>query len=268
MTYMNPKATPDTLDNYADYAPYYDLYAAGKDEDVPIYMELAREADGPTLELGCGTGRVTIPLAANGCKILGLDSSASMLRTAKKKLAAEPESVRELARLVEGDMRNFELPHKFGLVIAPWFAFNYLLTNLDREGCLNSVRNHLLPGGVIALDLFVPLTITQEPVPEFKKRAEAHLDDGTSIVFVDRRTYNPGTRIELREHRHITISPDGEESERRFSTQRCFCDAREMAAKLDEFGFEVRQCWGGYDKSHLLDAERNFLVIAQLPARR
>jgi SAM-dependent methyltransferase len=254
-----------TSDNYAGFAPFYDLYTEGRDDDLPIYGELAASAPGPVLVLGCGTGRVAFALAERGFKVRGIDSSASMLDIAKSKLDALPENLRNRVYLTQGDMRRFTLGEKFGLIIFPWFGFNYLLTSMDRHSCMRSVKRHLLKGGSVAMDLLMPLPLTSEPVPEFRKRREASLKDGGRVVFADRRTYNPTDRIELREHLFVTTQPDDEEAETAFETQRYYCDGAEIADVLAMHGLEVRHVWGGYDGRHFLEADTNLFVIADLP---
>jgi SAM-dependent methyltransferase len=260
--------TVASTDIYADFAPFYDLYSADRGEDIPLYLELASSAPGPILELGCGTGRVTIPLAQAGHEVLGLDVSESMLEIAVCKLRQLPLEISRRIRLEKMDMRRFRLGRRFGLVIIPWYSFNYLLDHRDRIACLKAVRQHLAPGGTLALDLFVPLTFTKEPVPEFKKRREVTIEDGSRIVFVDRRTYNPSTRIEMREHKYIATEPEGEDSEYTFTTQRYYCDGLEITQCLVDQGFNIRACWGGYDKRHFREAESNIFVIADLTEAR
>jgi SAM-dependent methyltransferase len=251
-----------TTDTYAPFAPFYDHYSEGMTDDLPIYSELAASAPGPVLELGCGTGRVAVALAERGFKVRGIDSSKSMVSIATSKLEQQPEAIRNRVHLSQGDMCHFALREKFGLIIVPWYSFNYLLTSEDRHSCLKAVKRHLLKGGSIAFDLFMPLNLTLEPIPEFRKRREAILQDGSRIIFTDRRTYNPTDRTELREHLFITIQPDEEETRTEFQTQRYYCDGIEIAEILRMHELEVRHVWGGYDGRHYLEAETNLFVIA------
>lgn len=250
-------------DSYADFAPFYDLYSAGKTDDIAVYRRIAKAAPGPILELGCGTGRVAIPLARAGFEVWGLESSKAMLEIARTKAHEQPADVASRLNLLQGDMRRFDLGRRFGLVIIPWYGFNYLLTSADRHSCLKPIRKHLLPDGIVALDLFLPLCFTIEPAPEFNKRREARLGNDSRVIFVDRRTYNPTDRIELREHKIITIRAD-EESEIRFETQRYYCDADEISRLLRGSGLRARSVWGGYDRRDFHEAERNLFVIAEL----
>jgi SAM-dependent methyltransferase len=124
--------------------------------DVEWYRRKAREADGPVLELGAGTGRITLPLAQEGVVVHALDADARMLGALRSKVAGEPPEVRDRITLVEADMRSFELPQRFALVIAPFRAFLHNLTEQDQLACLTRVRDHLRPDGVFAFNTFHP----------------------------------------------------------------------------------------------------------------
>ena len=124
--------------------------------DFEFYLELARQAPGPALELGCGTGRRVIPLAREGIPITGLDLSESMLDVAEDALSQEPEDVRARATFVEGDMTSFDIGEQFGLVFIAFRSFMMLDSAEKQRRCLECAHRHLLPGGTLALDLFDP----------------------------------------------------------------------------------------------------------------
>jgi SAM-dependent methyltransferase len=123
-------------------------------ESIAFYVGLARQAAdaGQTvLELGCGTGRVTIPIAQAGAEVTGLDNAPAMLDVARRKAtdAGNP-------RWVLDDMASFQLEQRFGLVIIPFRSFLLLLTTEAQRACLTRIREHLLEGGRLALDVFNP----------------------------------------------------------------------------------------------------------------
>ena len=123
-------------------------------DDLPFYVGLAREAASrgeQVLELGCGTGRVTVPMALAGAAVTGLDSSPAMLDIARAK--AEQAGVR--VRWVEGDMADFELEQRFGLVVIPFRSFLHLSSAQEQSGCLASIHRHLTAGGRLALNFYV-----------------------------------------------------------------------------------------------------------------
>ena len=123
--------------------------------DTPFYLGLARHAAArrqTVLELACGTGRVTLPIARAGIEIAGLDNAPAMLDIARRKAAAEGLDI----AWFEADMRHFDLDRRFGLVIVPYRSFLHLLTDEDQAACLSAVFRHLESGGRLALNFFAP----------------------------------------------------------------------------------------------------------------
>jgi SAM-dependent methyltransferase len=138
-------------------AELYDHVPAYRErKDVAFYVEEARRAEGPVLELGCGTGRILVPTARAGVEICGLDASPSMLAACRRKLEAEPHEVQARCKLFEGDVRGFDLGRTFHLVTCPFRVFQHLETVDDQLACLEAVRAHLAPGGRFVLDVFNP----------------------------------------------------------------------------------------------------------------
>jgi len=130
----------DAAGGYEEYDFIADLYdhvvPYRNRPDVGFFVEAALSAGGPVLEVGCGTGRVLIPTARAGVETVGLDLSTHMLAVCRKRLEAEPEPVRSRARLVQADMRRFELGRKFTLATIPFRPFQHLLTVEDQLSCL------------------------------------------------------------------------------------------------------------------------------------
>jgi SAM-dependent methyltransferase len=138
-------------------AELYDAYTgASIDGDVEFYVHEARRAGSPVLELGCGTGRILMPVAMAGIDVVGLDRSPSMLAVAGGKVAALEPDVRRRVALIEGDMRSFSLGQRFSLVMIPFRAFLHLLTVDDQRQTLARVRDHLAQDGHLALNIFDP----------------------------------------------------------------------------------------------------------------
>jgi 2-polyprenyl-3-methyl-5-hydroxy-6-metoxy-1,4-benzoquinol methylase len=105
-----------------------------------FYRELARQRQGPILDLACGTGRLTIPLAADGHRVVGVDASAAMLSEAHAKASAETLKV----EFVRGDIRTVKLKQRFALVIVGCNSLAHLTTNDDLETGLANIRRHLV----------------------------------------------------------------------------------------------------------------------------
>ncbi len=141
---------------YRVIAPYYDRDYVGMlgGADIAFYRRLAEAAGGPVLEMGCGTGRVLLPIARAGGKAYGMDSSEAMLGQFRATLESEPPEVRTRVTLTVGDIRSCGLGEQFSLVFS---AGNVLHSFLDRAGqraYLANARRHLAPGGALCFDVF------------------------------------------------------------------------------------------------------------------
>jgi len=122
-------------------------------DDIPFYVEYAKKQNGEVLELGCGTGRVAIPIAKAGLYVTGLDLSTQMLDVFREKLAASP-GLADRITLVHGNMADFCFGRKFPLIIVPFRAFLCLTKERDIENSLVCVREHLTDDGLFVVDVF------------------------------------------------------------------------------------------------------------------
>ena len=135
----------------AQLASLYDAFPF--QADIPLYRRLAEAEGGRVLEVGCGTGRVLVPLVRGGCRVTGIDISAHMLAHTRAKLDTEALE----AELIQADMRTFDLKSRdFDLAIVAVKSFAYLLDRADQLSCLEAIHAHLRPKGVLALDLVHP----------------------------------------------------------------------------------------------------------------
>ncbi len=142
---------------YDPMAPYYDFEYGGKENDLAFYLDLARQHPHGVLEIGAGTGRITLPLAEQGTRITALDSSSAMLARAKENSFWYPKSLQDRIQWVHADMRSFELDDSFSLCILPFRTFLHNLTLDEQLQTLSHIHRHLNPGGRLVFDLFVPL---------------------------------------------------------------------------------------------------------------
>ncbi|MDD4774789.1 MAG: class I SAM-dependent methyltransferase, partial [Eubacteriales bacterium] len=129
--------------------------------DIPFYLEYAKKQNGEILELGCGTGRVALALAAGGLHVTGLDLSQPMLDIFRDKLSARPEYADKI-NLVYGNMRNFRLDKKFAMIIAPFRAFQAVTDDVDIFNTLLCVRGHLVNDGIFIVNVFNPRPVMDE----------------------------------------------------------------------------------------------------------
>ncbi len=185
----------------------YDVAYASWTADLAYYVGLARAAAGPVLEVACGTGRVHLPMLQAGADADGFDLHPGMLDALRRKAAALGVET----RLVQADMRDFTMPRRYALVVIPFRAFLHNLTTADELRTLRRVRDHLAPGGKLALDLFHP-TFERLVDPDGRWRLEnefAHPSTGAPLALWssttrDRVNQTMHVDMELRE-----LGPDG-----------------------------------------------------------
>ncbi len=241
-------------DEYAAIAELYDHIVPYRDRaDVSFFVEAATQAEGPVLEAGCGTGRVLIPTARAGVEITGLDLSKQMLRICRERLNSEPKEVRTRVRLVEGDMRHFELRRKFKLVTLPFRPFQHLTTVADQLACLGCIGNHLVKGGRIILDLFNPSlkALATQPIgEELAEEPEFSMPDGRRVIrrhkVAERDVFNQIIHTELV---YYITHPDGRKERMVQAFPMRYFFRFEAEHLLARAGFEVEQVYADYDKS-------------------
>jgi SAM-dependent methyltransferase len=132
------------------------LAASSASGDIEFFRGLAAETGGPVLEIGSGTGRVSIPLAEDGHEVVGVDVSTAMLAVAEGHRAALPAATAARLTFREGDMATLDLGRRFALILAPSRVFQFMRTSADQRLALRALRGHLAPGGRLVLDLFDP----------------------------------------------------------------------------------------------------------------
>jgi SAM-dependent methyltransferase len=138
----------------SDLYDHPDLYDAllPVGAELPFYVDLARQQGGPVLELACGTGQLTIPIALQGLPVVGLDQSTVMLNVARSRASA----VNAPVVFVQGDMRDFGLERDFKLIFVARNSLLHLLSTADLLAALTAVRRHLSSDGIFAFDVFNP----------------------------------------------------------------------------------------------------------------
>jgi SAM-dependent methyltransferase len=197
---------PVEIDSYRVAAKYYDgVYAAMKDlVDASFYVDLAKQSGGPVLEIGCGTGRVLLPIARQGIEIHGVDNSGPMLRILGENLARETPDVQNKVILHTGDMRDFRVDRKFPLVIIPFRPMQHMFTVTDQLRALQSAAAHVAEGGTLAFDVFYPkFDILMRGLGEEKLEAEwSPVSDPETVI---RRYYRKDAVDKINQTYNLTF---------------------------------------------------------------
>jgi SAM-dependent methyltransferase len=139
---------------YDPIARLYDPWSRSVTEDVGFYVEEAVRAGGPVVELGVGTGRIAVPTAAAGVRVIGVDSSRGMLEVCRER--GELAGVGDLLDLRTGDLLEPPVPERVQLVTCPFRAYLHLHEHDERLRALRAARELLVPGGRLVFDVFAP----------------------------------------------------------------------------------------------------------------
>ena len=179
--------------------------------DVDFYMGLAERCAGAVLEVACGTGRVTLPLAEAGITITGVDCSEGMLSVARQKASSLTKEARRRLTLVRQDMSELQLDERYGFVFVPFRSFQHLLTSEQQRKALACFHRHLEPAGRLALHLFDPrldlLTDDQAQLPGLSGTDQATGRRYTADMVQTRFDYVAQVRYDL--WRYKELGQDG-----------------------------------------------------------
>jgi SAM-dependent methyltransferase len=222
-------------------------------QDVGFFVEEAVASGGPVLEVGCGTGRVLIPTARAGVEITGLDRSPRMLQVCEENLQAEPSEVRARTRLVEGDMRAFDLGNTYRLIMLPFRPFQHLITVADQLECLRTLQRHLDDTGTLILDLFNPSLhhlVRDNLGEEFGDEPEFTMPDGRRVVrkhkTVARDLWNQVNQNELI---YEITHTDGRRERIVHAFAMRYLFRFEVEHLLERCGFRVQRVYADHDRS-------------------
>jgi SAM-dependent methyltransferase len=247
-------------EGWDQYAPFYDWENAqtlGR-RDIPFWRRIALEARGAVLELGCGTGRLSVPLLRAGVDLVGIDRSAPMLAQIPGRIS-HPKS-RIPSALVRGDIRALPFSARaFASVLAPYGVLQSLLRDRDLADTLSSVAHVLAPGGTFGIDL-VP------DVPkwrEYKNRVQLKgaSGRGTHLTLIESVRQDRARRRTTFEQRYVERrGRDGGVVEHRFDLTFRTLSMRQVTSRLERAGFVVDRVLGDY-RGGAWDASADVWII-------
>jgi len=249
-------------------ADYYDEspVVSGRLQDVAFYRDATREFGDPVLELGCGTGRITMALAEAGKRVTGLDLSERMLERAEKKRAAVRVEARERVHLVQADMARFDLGEKFRLVIIPFRPFQHLLEVRQQMDCLDCVRKHLAPRGRLILDVFQTDAERMHDAVHMREAlvTEYKTGDGRQVRISERIA--AFHRAEQRNDVEMIFSithPGGRQERLVFAWPLRYFFRYEVEHLVERCGFKVAAEYGDFDRTPIRDESPEMIFVAE-----
>jgi len=225
---------------YDAIAELYDPWSASVTEDVGFYLEEARRSGGPVVELGVGTGRIAVPIAADGIRVIGVDSSRGMLDVCARRAALAGVEV----DLRVGDLRDPPVRERVPLVICPFRSYLHLQTDEERREALAAARTLLRPDGRLAFDVFTPAADDIEQTQDRWLEREPGIWE-RAVWDTERRTLTLSVRRENAEATTMTLA---------------WIEPDEWGRLLEEAGFDLEASYGWFDRSPFAGGEDTIFV--------
>ena len=246
-----------------DYAPFYDWENAQTLDrrDVRFWRQMAERANGPVLELGCGTGRVTIPVARTGARIIGIDRSSEMLARALKR--SKRSRANTHLSLLRGDIRflPFRRSTRFDLVMAPYGILQSLVSDADLRATLASVERVLAPRGIFGIDLVPDLPVWKEYRNKVRFRGSRR---GTTsrITLVESVRQDRARKLTIFDQEYVERRGRHQRTHR-FSLVFRTLTVPQMARRLENAGFRIRAILGDYNDEPWDPRADVWLILAE-----
>lgn len=225
--------------------------------DIPFYIGQCTKHGGPVLELACGTGRVTIPIAKEGIDITGIDISPGMLTVAKEN--AEEMAIKIV--FIRADIRKFNLRKKFSVIIFPFNAIAHLYDIKDITACLNCVKKHLKPNGKFIFDFFNPRLdiLLRDRSKRYPTSKFTDPDSGKKIIITENNEYDRKTQIN---HIKWYYNIGGRKFVEALNMRVYF--PRELDSILLYNGFKINHKYGDFDCSKFSSASPKQIYVCSV----
>lgn len=233
--------------------------------DIPFYLDRAKNLGGNTLELACGTGRITIPLAEEGIHIWGLDYSSGMLEVLKAKIARLSGESQHNIHTVLGDMTDFSLSEKSKLIFIPFRSFQSLKTDEQALQCLSCVHRHLEKEGQFIINVFNPL----KEIGEWWINHDEHLDFESTLESGEKVTrhsikkaYDLDQRLLFTDFIYRLYKNDGHIEEYHDRIRLRYFYGDDLRELITSSGFKIVEEYGWYDNTPV-DEGTEFIFCMQ-----
>ena len=248
-------------------AEYYDHspILVQRTQDIAFYSNTVKRYGDPVLELGCGTGRITMAIAEAGHHVVGLDVSKKMLERAAEKRSRLARQAQELVQLVQGDMSGFDLSQRFRSVIIPFRPFQHLLETEQQIRCLDCVRRHLAPRGRLVLDFFQtdadrmhdPKFLEESALAEYDMPGGRHVALSERVAAFHRALQRNDVEMIFR-----VTHADGKQERLVMAWTLRYFFRFEVEHLLARCGFRIEALYGNFDSSPLQDASPEMIFVA------
>ncbi len=253
----------DYTDVYGEYSEVYDAYVGDFLDDLPFYMEFVAGANTGVLEIGAGSGRLTLPMARSGARVVAVDISTSMLSLLSARLRDEPPAVQDRVSVVQADACELDVGETFDLVIVPYYTFNYFLTDADQKRALERIRAHTSDSGHVLLDIYTPWRRLEYCPPDPIPRDDV-IEPGSGNRF---RSWNifsldKDRQADFQKKRFEITTPDGSVTNGEFTIQRRYTLPDQLEKLFVDNGFAIEGVYGGYRReAPQADSEQVMYVL-------
>jgi SAM-dependent methyltransferase len=247
------------------FARFYDEDYRDYNDDVEAIVHLAQEMDGPVLELGCGTGRLLLPLVMTGLPVTGVDISPALLERARAKLAAIPHG--DQVTLVQADLRQLELSQRdFAFAFCTSNTLMHLADAAGQLAVLQRATDHLRPGGLLLLDLFHPDVARLVEVHGVMELADQWVrEDGTEVIKWSVRTLDLAEQHQETLFIYEEIAPDGSVRRTRCPFTLRYLWRNEAELMLRVAGLQVEAVWGDFEGTPYDNQSEHLILLATKP---
>ena len=250
--------TFDNLEEFAD-PPNYDIEEGERSSArIAFYCDLAKSIGGPVLEIACGSGLVTIPIAALGLGVTGVDLARPMLEHARKKAEAQGLNV----RWVEADARSFDLGDKYRFILLTGNAFQAFLERQNQEALLASVKRHLAPNGIFAFETRNPSghDLTNQLEEEFD---QSYISvEGYQVLVSFTQAYDPIAQV-MYWTSYRRWNDGGRDHTKETHIACRFTHPQELEALLHYNGFEIIEQYGNWNKEVVSSSSPSIISICK-----
>lgn len=251
------------LPNFDAFAPFYDQDYRNYRDDIQLVVDLAQVAGAAALELGCGTGRVLVPLAATGCRVTGVDSSPALLTIARRK--AEQAGVTARVLLSQADLRSFSLAEKgYDFAFCVSNTLMHLTTQADQLTALTTAQRHLRPGGRLLVDLFNPDIPHLTAISDVQVLADRWQDTerGATVLKWVVRRLDVAHQLQETTFIYESIFPGGRTERVALPFLLRFLWPSEGKLLLERAGFRLEALWGDCDGNEYASESEHLIFLA------